>query len=227
MKNAVNEIIRDFKSQYNKNNLEGMARYGINTEKAFGVSMPYLRKMGKAIGKNSGLALELWNTGYHEARILATIIAEPGKVTLKQMEQWSSDFDSWDVCDQCCNNLFVDTPYAYKKAVQWSKQKKEFKKRAGFVLMAVLAVHSKELDYNDFISMLEIIKREAGDERNFVKKAVNWALRQIGKRNADLHKAAIKTAEEILEMDSKAAKWIARDALKELNSENLRIRNKK
>ena len=227
MKNAVNEIIRDFKSQYNKNNLEGMARYGINTEKAFGVSMPYLRKMGKAIGKNSGLALELWNTGYHEARILATIIAEPGKVTLKQMEQWSSDFDSWDVCDQCCNNLFVDTPYAYKKAVQWSKQKKEFKKRAGFVLMAVLAVHSKELDYNAFISMLEIIKREAGDERNFVKKAVNWALRQIGKRNADLHKAAIKTAEEILEMDSKAAKWIARDALKELNSENLRIRNKK
>ena len=227
MKNAVNEIIRDFKSQYNKNNLEGMARYGINTEKAFGVSMPYLRKMGKAIGKNSGLALELWNTGYHEARILATIIAEPGKVTLKQMEQWSSDFDSWDVCDQCCNNLFVDTPYAYKKAVQWSKQKKEFKKRAGFVLMAVLAVHSKELDYNAFISMLEIIKREADDERNFVKKAVNWALRQIGKRNADLHKAAIKTAEEILEMDSKAAKWIARDALKELNSENLRIRNKK
>ena len=145
------------------------------------------------------------------------------------METWVKDFDSWDVCDQVCSNLFDKTPFAYRKAIEWSKREEEFVKRAGFVLMATLSVHDKKADNKKFEQFFPIIKRESNDNRNFVKKAVNWALRQIGKRNLSLNKKAIKTAKEIQKMDSKSARWIASDALRELTSEKIqkRLKSKK
>lgn len=195
---------------------EGMARFGINTENALGVSVPNLRKMAREVGKDRELALQLWDTKIHEARILASMVDDPTLVTGEQMEAWVRDFDSWDLCDQCCANLFEETKFAYQKAVEWSSRKEEFVKRAGFVLMARLAVSGKKAGDKEFLKFLPVIKREACDERNFVKKAVNWALRQIGKRNSVLSKAAIETAKEIQKMDSKSAMWIASDALREL-----------
>jgi 3-methyladenine DNA glycosylase AlkD len=146
------------------------------------------------------------------------MIDAPEKVTEAQLERWVKDFDSWDVCDQDCSNLFDQTKFAHKKAVEWSKRREEFIKRAGFVLMAALAVHDKEADNEKFLRFLRVIKREATDERNFVKKAVNWALRQIGKRNLSLNKSAIMTGKEIQKIDSKSARWIASDAIRELTS---------
>jgi len=213
------EILRQLKLLSNPDAVAGMARFGINPRNTFGVSIPNLRKMAKQIGKNHLLAQQLWTSGIHEARILAGMIDPPEEVTEKQMEKWVKDFDSWDVCDQVCSNLFDKTRFAHKKAIEWSKRKEEFVKRGGFVLMAALAVHDKDADNQKFLRFLPIIKMEANDERNFVKKAVNWALRQIGKRNLSLNTVAIKTAKEIQKIDSKSAKWIASDALRELTSE--------
>jgi 3-methyladenine DNA glycosylase AlkD len=213
------EIITHLESLRNEHNRSGMARYGINVDKAFGVTVNYLRKLAKQLGKNHILALELWKTGYHEARILATLIDEPDKVTSSQMEKWVKDFDSWDLCDVCCNNLFRKTPYAIDKAMKWSNSEKTFIKRACFALIAIEAVHNKEGDDEIFMEFLELIKAKSDDERNFVKKAVNWALRNIGKRNIYLNKAAIKISEEILKTGTKSGKWIANDALRELQSE--------
>jgi 3-methyladenine DNA glycosylase AlkD len=214
----LNEIIDELNLIADKKNTEGMAKFGINTNNALGISMPKLRAFAKRIGSNHKLALALWETKIHEAMILAPLIDVPGEVTKKQMDKWVKDFDSWDVCDQCCMNLFDKTEFAYEKAVAWSAKKDEFVKRAGFTLMAVMAVHNKKESDEFFESFYPIIRREANDERNFVKKAVNWAIRQIGKRNADLRESAIKLAEEIEQADSKAAKWIAKDALRELRS---------
>ena len=216
------DVLRQLKSLSNPEAVAGMARFGINAKNTYGVSIPDLRKMAKGIGKNHILAQKLWDSGIHEARILAGMIDLPERVTEKQMEHWVKDFDSWDVCDQVCSNLFDKTKFAYPKAIKWSKRNEEFIKRAGFVLMATLAVHDKEADNQKFIRFLPIIKREATDERNFVKKAVNWALRQIGKRNSALNKIAIQTAKEIQKIDSKSAKWIASDAIRELTSEAVR-----
>lgn len=152
------------------------------------------------------------------------MIDEPKMVTVKQMENWVKDFDSWDLCDQCCGDLFDKTEFAYQKAMEWSKRDEEFVKRAGFVLMAKLALHDKKAEDKAFLTFLPIIKRESIDDRNFVKKAVNWALRQIGKRNVDLNIAAVETAKEIQKMDSRSAKWIAADALRELTSEAVQQR---
>ncbi|MFZ1082552.1 MAG: DNA alkylation repair protein [Candidatus Kryptoniota bacterium] len=212
------EIIVHLKSLSNPKNVAGMARFGISSKNTLGISIPALRDTAKKIGKNHALALELWNSGIHEARILAGFVDDPESVTESQIEKWVNDFDSWDVCDQVCSGLFDKTEFALKKAREWSGRKEEFVKRAGFVLMAALAVHDNDSDEVTFQNFLPIIKREAIDERNFVKKAVNWALRQIGKRNARLNKAAIKTAKEIQKIDSKAARWIATDALRELTS---------
>jgi 3-methyladenine DNA glycosylase AlkD len=213
------EILKQLKSLSNPNAVAGMARFGINPKNTYGVSIPVLRKMAKQIGKNHLLAQQLWtSSSIHEARILAGMIDVPEKVTETQLERWVKDFDSWDVCDQCCSNLFDKTKFAHKKAIEWSKRREEFVKRAGFVLMATLAVHDKEADNQKFMRFLPIIKREATDERNFVKKAVNWALRQIGKRNSALNKIAIQTAKEIQKIDSKSARWIASDAIRELTS---------
>jgi 3-methyladenine DNA glycosylase AlkD len=184
--------------------------------------MPTLRKMAKDIGRNQALALALWDSGIHEARILASMIAEPRLVSAELMEEWVNDFDSWDVCDQVCSNLFDKTPYAYHKAVQWCQQEREFVRRAGFVMMAELAVHDKKAPDEAFLQFFPLIKHYAGDERNFVKKAINWALRQIGKRNSHLRALAMDCAHEIQAMDSKSARWVARDALKELQSKKFK-----
>ena len=203
---------------------EGQARFGINTAHAYGIAMPVLRMLAREIGKDHDLAQQLWASGIHEARILASLVDDPRMVTEEQMESWVKDFDSWDLCDQCCGNLFDKTPYAYRKAVEWSEREEEFVKRAGFALMAYLAVHDKKAADEQFLPFLPIIKREAADNRNFVKKAVNWALREIGKRNANLNRAAIECGEEIRSMDARSAKWIASDALRELTGEAVQKR---
>lgn len=216
------DILADLRKQANPENVAGMARFGINTNNTLGISVAALRQMAKEIKPDHALALELWDSGIHEARLLATLIDIHTQVTEEQMEKWALDFDSWDICDLCCNNLFRKTEIAHQKAVQWSKRPKEFVKRAGFVMMAVLAVHDKRADDSVFVSYLPIITEASSDERNFVKKAINWALRQIGKRNAHLNAVAIETANELLEIDSKSARWIAKDSIKELTSAAVR-----
>ena len=200
-----------------------MARYGINTDNAMGIPVTTLRTMARGLGRDHELSLSLWETGIHEARILASIVAEPERVTKGQMETWVKDFDSWDLCDQVCMNLFDKTPFAYEKAVGWSRRRAEFVKRAGFALMAALAVHDKKAPDKAFDPFFEAIVRESTDERNFVKKAVNWALRSIGKRNRKLNTKALSVAQNILQVDSKSSCWIANDAIRELNSEKVRV----
>ncbi len=195
-----------------------MLRFGIDNSKALGVSMPKVRNLAKQIRKSQALSLELWETGIHEARILASIIGEPKLVTEHQIDAWVDDFASWDVCDQACGNLFVKTPYFKSKVFEYSRAEKEFVKRAGFVLMAEAAVHLKKEPDETFLEFFPVIEREAWDNRNFVKKAINWALRQIGKRNALLYEQAIVTAENILAQQNKKANWIALDALRELKN---------
>jgi len=227
IKTEAGSIIRELKSFSNPVNVAGMARFGISSNKTFGVSIPEVRSIAKEAGKNHRLALALWESGYHEARILASLIDEPEKVMPKQMDRWAGDFDSWDVCDQCCSNLFDKTPYAYKKIKEWSSSRKEFVKRAAFALMAVMAVHDKKAGDDVFVEFFPLIKRESTDERNFVKKAVNWALRSIGKRNESLRKKSLKLSNEIYKTDSKTAKWIASDAIRELESRSIIKRTKK
>jgi 3-methyladenine DNA glycosylase AlkD len=212
------EIIRHLRSLASPANVAGMARYGINPHNTLGVSMPVLRALAKQTGKNHGLALKLWQSGVHEARILACLIDDPQRVTERQMERWVADLDSWDVCDQCCSNLFDKTSYARRKAAEWSVREEEFVRRAGFVLMAALAVHDKTAKDSVFEAFLPMIKVGAIDERNLVKKAVNWALRQIGKRNKRLNTLAQATAEEIRTLNSRSARWVASAALRELTS---------
>jgi 3-methyladenine DNA glycosylase AlkD len=223
----LDEVLRELRSMANPENVKGMARFGISSEGTLGISIYDLRPMAKRIGKDHELAQKLWASGIHEAKVLASYIDDPEKVTEKQMDAWAKDFDSWDVVDQVCSSLFDQTRFAYSKAVEWSARDEEFVKRAGFVLVAALTVHDKKASDAVFKKFLPIIKRESGDDRNFVKKAVNWALRQIGKRNPTLNEAAIGVAKELQKMDSKSAKWIASDALRELTSEKVRKRFEK
>lgn len=204
--------------------IAGMARFGMNPRNTFGDSLPTLRRMAGKIGRNHALAQELWDSDVHEARILAGLIDDAALVTERQMEEWAKDFDSWDICDGCCNNLFRKTAFAYPTAIDWPKRKEEFVNRAGLVLMACLAVHDKAAKDVAFERFLRLIQKVATDERNFVKKAVNWALRQIGKRNRELRRKAIQAAREIRRLNSSAARWIASDALRELTSERTRVK---
>jgi 3-methyladenine DNA glycosylase AlkD len=215
---TADQIIANLKQRANAQAVEGMARFGIRPAQALGISIPTLRKMAKDRGRNQALAVALWASGIHEARILASMIAEPQLVSVELMEEWVNDFDAWDVCDQVCGNLFDKTPSAYQKATEWCQQEKEFVRRAGFVLMAHLAVHDKQAQDEPFVQFFPLIKRYAGDERNCVKKAVNWALRQIGKRNSHLRTLALECASEIQHLDSKTAHWVAQDAIKELQA---------
>jgi len=215
----AHDVLDRLKALANPDNVAGMARFGINATSALGISAPVLHKMAREIGRDHQLAQELWDSHIHEARKLAPLIDVPKLVTEAQMERWVSDFDSWDICDDCCGNLFDKTPFAYAKAVQWSAREQEFVKRAAFALMAYLSVHDKKGSDDHFLDFLPRIKRESTDDRNFVRKAVNWALRQIGKRNLALNAAAIETAQEIRALDSKAARWIGADALRELTGE--------
>ncbi len=223
----VKDVLDKLRSKARPDQLEGMARYGMAVEHRLGVSVPEMRKLAKETGKNHELALELWKTGIAEARIVAAIVDEPDKVTERQMEQWVKDIDSWDVCDQVCMNLFEKSPLAWNKIVDWSDREEELVKRTAFSLLACMAWHDKKAGDEQFIRLLPVIVRAATDERNFVKKSVNWALRTIGKKNYNLNKTAIKTAEEIQLLDSKAARWIAADALRELKSEAVLRRLKK
>ncbi len=219
-------IIEQLKACANPKNVAGMARYGINPEKTLGVNVTKLREIAKAAGRDHELALELWQSGIHEARILAGFVDKPKEVTESQMEAWVNDFDSWDICDGTCNHLFDKTLFAYGKAIAWCQRQEEYVRRAGFVLMATLAVHDKKSPDEKLVQFFPYIVRYASDERNFVKKAVNWALRQIGKRNAFLCSQALAVSAEILKLDSKAARWVARDAIRELEKKLPEIKKK-
>lgn len=221
------DIIKRLKALSNPKAVEGMARYGINPSNTYGVSIPNLRKTAKELGIDHELAQRLWASGIHEARILASMIDDQNMVTGEQAERWVKDFDSWDVCDQCCMNLLQNTSFAYEKASEWSERQEEFVKRAGFVLMARLAVSDRKAADRKFELFLPAIKRESADNRNYVKKAINWALRQIGKRNLHLNRKAVDTAREILNMDSQSARWIATDAMRELTSQAVQQRLKR
>ena len=220
---TADEVLRELRALGDPRWREGMAHFGISTEVALGVSVPKLRALAKRAGRDHALAQALWQSGIHEARALAAMVAEPAKVTRREMDRWAGDLASWDVCDACCFELWVRTPHAHEKGVAWSASKKEFVKRAAFALMAALAVHDKAASDAAFRRYLPIIRREA-DERNFVKKAVNWALRQIGKRNRKLNAAAIACAERIRADGTRAGRWTASDALRELRSEPVQRR---
>ena len=224
---SAEEVIDTLRSKAKSDQLEGMSRYGMAIEQRFGVSVPDLRKLAKELGKDHELALKLWKTGIAEARIVAAMIDDPQKLTEEQMEDWVKDIDSWDVCDQLCMNLFEKSPLAWKKIINWSSREEEFVKRTAFSLIACLAWHDKKAADSKFIGLLPLITRGATDERNFVKKAVNWALRNMGKRNQSLNKAAIAVARDIQRLDSKSARWIANDAIRELESEAVQRRLKK
>jgi 3-methyladenine DNA glycosylase AlkD len=214
------EIVGYLRSKANPDNVAGMARFGISTERTLGVNIPLLRELAKTHRRDHGLALELWRTGIHEARILASLVDDPETVTEEQLEGWVSEIESWDVCDQCCANLFARTPFAWDKAVEWSGRPEEFIKRAGFVLMARLAVQEKKASAERFQPFFALMRREAMDERNFVKKAINWALREIGKRK-DMQ-GATALAEELAVMKSRGARWIGKDALREFAAVHLK-----
>jgi 3-methyladenine DNA glycosylase AlkD len=200
---------------------EGMARFGINPGRALGVRIPDLRRLAGELGPDHGLALGLWRTGVHEARILASMVDRPDRVTERQAEQWVRDFDSWDLCDQVCGNLFDRTSWAVVAATRWTGRDDEFVKRAGFAVMAWRAVHDKAAPDREFLGFLPAIERQAADPRNYVKKAVSWALRQIGKRNRRLHAAAVRSAERIGRRRSAPERWVASDALRELRSDRV------
>lgn len=221
---SVGEIVKHMRSLINPENRAGMARFGINADKAFGISMVEIRKMAKETGKDHELAQGLWDTGIHEALILACLVDDHKQVTEAQMDSWVAGFDSWDVCDQCCMNLFDRTPYANKKCFEWANDEREFVKRAGYVVMASLAVHDKKAPDEAFERFFPALMAGAVDKRNFVKKAVNWALRQIGKRNMALNKKALGLAREMQKLDSKSARWIAADAIRELESQAVQER---
>ena len=229
---VTDEIVKKLKSLENPVNIAGMARFGIVTKKAFGISAPVLKSLAKEIKKQTQdrhtLALELWQTGIHEARIISYLIDDAAQVTEAQMDDWVKDFDNWAICDGTCGTLFCKTQFAYQKAFEWSEREEEFIKRAGLVLPAWLAVHDKKTDDTKIEQFLPILESKANDERNFIKKAVNWSLRQIGKRNLHLNNLAIETAEKIKAQGTKSARWIAADALRELTNEKVLERlNKK
>ncbi|MGA2678185.1 MAG: DNA alkylation repair protein [Sedimentisphaerales bacterium] len=219
-----NQVINALKSLADPDYLAGMTNFAIHTDRALGVSAPRMRKLAKEIGTNHKLALELWESGIHEAMVIAALIDDLKRVTKSQMNNWVRQFDNWAVCDVCCGMLFDKTPFAWDKAIEWPQRKEEFVRRAGFVLMAALAVHDKRAPDKKFLPFFNIIKRYADDERNFVKKAVNWALRQIGKRNKMLNKKAVAVAKEIRKTDSPAARWIAADAIRELTNKKILAR---
>lgn len=200
-------------------------KYGIKASNALGIYHKDLKELAKQIGKDDALAQELFDTGIYEARLLTSKIHSPKGVTEELMDYWTATFENWEICDSFCMGLYSKTPYAVDKAIEWSAHKDEFIKRAGFAIMAAYVLADKKADNPTYEQFFPIMIREASDERIYVKKAINWALRNIGKRNPDLQQTAIKTAKEILKIDNKAAQWIAKDALRELEKPNVSIRN--
>jgi 3-methyladenine DNA glycosylase AlkD len=221
---AVPEVMAQLKAQAEPGALEGMARFGMTTDRRLGVKMPEIRRLAKAIGRDHRLALKLWSTGVAEARILASLVADPAGLTANQIERWVVDFDSWDVCDQVCMNLFERSSLARGQIEDWAGRQEAFVKRAAFALIACLAWHDKYATDGEFEGYLHLIEAGATDERNFVKKAVSWALRTIGKRNSGLHRQAVRTARHLKASRSKPARWIGADALRELEGERVLAR---
>jgi 3-methyladenine DNA glycosylase AlkD len=217
-------VLRTLERMADPSRLAGMRRFGIDTTDALGISVTELRSVARTIGHDHRLAGALWRSGIHETRMLASMVDEPERVTPGQMDRWIAQVRSWDLCDGLCGNLFDRTPYWFDKAVEWSRREPEFTKRAGFALMAWAAVHRKDEPDERFERFLPLIEEQATDGRNYVKKAVSWALRQIGKRGPALHPRAVSTAHRILELDDRTARWIARDALRELESDEVRDR---
>lgn len=229
---TVADILTELGSHRDEKNLAGMAKFGIRTDKAYGWSVPATRALAKRVVSELGkrnpdrhaYALELWKTGIHDAQLVACFVDSPELVTEEQAEAWVADLDSWDTCDQLCNALLGETPFAWDKALEWSGRDQEFVKRAGFALMAVLAWHAKDAPDERFAPFFAAIERESGDERGYVKKAVNWALRNIGKRDAVLYAQAVDSARRIAATGTKAGRWIAADALRELEGETIKKR---
>jgi 3-methyladenine DNA glycosylase AlkD len=224
---SMESVVKKLRSIAGPEHLEEMSKYGIPLEQRLCISVPDLRKLAKEIGKNHKLAMDLWRTGIGEAKILAAMIDDPDKLTEQQMEDWVKDINSWDVCDQICINLFRKNQLAWKKILDWSEREEEFVKRTAFSLIACLAWYDKTANDQEFLKLLPVIEREAADERNFVKKGVNWALRNIGKRNLNLNKAAIDTAKEIQKLNCRVARWIASDAIRELEGDAVQRRLRK
>lgn len=224
-------IIAELGSLGSEANRLGMGRYGINVDRAFDVSIAQLRPIARRLGRDHDLAAALWASGFHEARLLAVFVDEPKKVTPEQMDAWAADFDSWDLCDQACSRLFDRTPFVEEKIPAWADDEREFVRRAGFSLLAAYAVHGKDVPDERFVAFLALVARHAADPRNFVKKAVNWALRQIGKRSMALHPEALAMAERLAASDDGTARWIGRGAAKELSDpvriERIRRRGEK
>ncbi len=214
----VGTAVAWLKSRGTKRAREGMARYGLPSEKAFGVSMSDIQKLGKRLGRNHDLAAALWDTGWYEARLLASFVDDPVLVRPAQMDRWCRDFDNWGVCDTVCFVLFDRTPHAWRKIAPWTRRRDEFQKRAAFALLACLALHDKEAADGPFLLSLPLVERAASDERNFVKKGVSWALRAIGRRNRALNRAALTVARRLSASPKEAAQWVGRDALRELTS---------
>jgi len=214
--NTPSEILKRLRAAGSAANVAGMARYGIRPAKAYGVATPTIRSIARELGRNPKLASALWSTNVLEARMLATLIADPAEIPEEEVERWVREFDCWSVCDSACIGLLWKTPFAWRKVREWSRREPEYERRAAFALLAALAVHDKKATDMQFLSALRLIRKAAGDDRNFVKKAVNWALRQIGKRNAALREAAIEVAEALIATESRAARWIGHDALREL-----------
>jgi 3-methyladenine DNA glycosylase AlkD len=212
----IDEVLNEMRAVADASKLEGMARFGIEPENGLGLNVPQIREIAKRAGKNQHLAEQLWATGIHEARVLSSMVAAPEVISRATMDRWTRDFASWDVCDACCYDLFGRTPHAWAMIPKWAGHNKEFVRRAAFATIAGIAVHDKKADDQVFLDALPLIEKYAFDDRNFVRKGVNWALRNIGKRNQALGKAAIACAERIRGQNSKAARWIAADALREL-----------
>lgn len=214
----VDAVIASLKRLGSESTRDGMARYGLPSDKAFGVPVGKMQQLAKQLGRNHELALDLWESGWYEARMLAAFLDEPERVTPAQMDRWCRDFDNWGICDTVCFHLFDRTPHAFAKVVQWSRRRDEFVKRAAFALLACLALHDKHSGDEAFVRCLPLVEHAAADERNFVKKGVSWALRLIGRRNLDLNAAAVAVARRLSDSPEAPARWVGRDALKELTS---------
>jgi 3-methyladenine DNA glycosylase AlkD len=215
---TVPEILEWLKRRGTKRNREGMARYAIVAPKAFGVSVGDLRDLGKKVARDQALAEALWKTGWYEARMLVAFVAEPERVAPAQMDRWARDFDNWAICDHICFHLFDRSPHAWKKIAQWSRSRHEFVKRAAFALLASVALHDKKGPDAPFLTALPLIERAAPDDRNFVKKGVSWALRGVGRRSAALHAPSVALARRLAASEAAAARWVGKDALRELTS---------
>ena len=215
---TVPEILAWLERRGTKRNRDGMARYAIVAPKVFGVSVGDLRTLGKKLGHDQKLADALWKSGWYEARMLAVFVAEPARVTPALMDRWARDFDNWAICDHACFHLFDRTPHAWRKIAQWSKSREEFVKRAAFALLASVALHDKQAPDAPFLKALPLVERGATDERNFVKKGVSWALRGVGRRNSAVHAPSVAVARRLAASESPAARWVGRDALRELTS---------